>query len=180
MPDPFSETISNWTNFWMLTGSVAATLIGLIFVSVSLHIDVIASARKDSDIRAMARQTFGNFLLIISFAFIFMVPSSRPFYIGAILLILGLWQLARTGLLWLKFGQGKSSEGQVFAASQIRGSLLIPDTICYLTLVYLAIEIMQGETSNLGWMVMVVIWILVSATKSAWDLMLRLAELKRP
>lgn len=37
----------------MLTGSVAATLIGLIFVSVSLHIDVIASARKDSDIRAM-------------------------------------------------------------------------------------------------------------------------------
>ena len=56
----------------MLTGSVAATLIGLIFVSVSLHIDVIASARKDSDIRAMARQTFGNFLLIISFALVYL------------------------------------------------------------------------------------------------------------
>lgn len=158
MSPSFAETISNWTNFWMLTGSVAATLIGLIFVSVSLHIDVIASARKDSDIKAMARQTFGNFLLIISFA---------------------LWQLARTGLLWIKFGQGKISEGQVFAASQIRGNLLIPDTICYLTLVYLAIEIMQGDTSDLGWIVMVVIWILISATKSAWDLMIRLAELKR-
>ena len=78
MSDPFVETIDSWTNFFMLTGSVAATLIGLIFVSVSLHIDFIASVRKDSDMNTMARQTFGDFLMILSFAFIFMVPFETP------------------------------------------------------------------------------------------------------
>lgn len=53
MSDLFAETINSWTNFYMLTGSAAATLVGLIFVSVSLHIDFIASAKNDSDMSIM-------------------------------------------------------------------------------------------------------------------------------
>jgi len=112
MSDPFVETIDSWTNFFMLTGSVAATLIGLIFVSVSLHIDFIASVRKDSDMNTMARQTFGDFLMILSFAFIFMVPFETPMGVGVPLLILGLMMLARTGKLWLKFARSRSSRGR--------------------------------------------------------------------
>lgn len=52
MSDPFAEPIASWENFYMLTGTAAATLVGLIFVSVSLHIDFIASNKKDSNISA--------------------------------------------------------------------------------------------------------------------------------
>lgn len=175
----FSEVISSWHDFYMLTGSAAATLIGLIFISVSLHINVLAKAEKFGDIRSLASQTFTNFLLILSFAFIFMVPSSGPTGIGAPLLILGLLELGRTARLWLKFGFGRRSENQAFEASQMRWMLLLPNTICFLALIIVAIEILQGSTRFLDWMVMIIIWLLISASHSAWDLMLRLAEMKR-
>ncbi len=179
MSDPFTDTIDSWTNFYMLTGSAAATLVGLIFVSVSLHIDFIASARKDSDLKFMAGQTFGNFLIILSFAFIFMVPSDTPMGIGIPLLILGLWQLVRTGGLWLKFMRSRMQERRIFTSYQIIWELLIPNTVCYMVVVFLAVQIMQGITYNLEWMVMVIIWLIISATKNAWDLMLQVAEMKR-
>lgn len=179
MSDPFTETLESWENFYMLTGTAAATLVGLVFVSVSLHIDFIASTKKDSDMNTIASQIFGNFLIILSFAFIFMVPSDTPLGIGVPLLILGLWKLAGTGRLWLKFARTRSSDRQSFTSNQIIWELLIPNTVCYMVVSFLAIEIMQGDAHNLEWMVMVIIWLTISATKNAWNLMLRVAEMKK-
>lgn len=179
MSDPFTDAVGTWQNFYMLTGSAAATLMGLIFVSVSLHIDIISRTEKYEDIRVLAIQTFVNFLLIISFAFIFMVPSDTPFGIGIPLLILGFLGIVRTARLWLKFGIRASSLDQVFNVNQIRWSLLIPNTICFITLIIVAADVLQGNTRFLGWMILIIIWLLISATKTAWDLMLRVGELKR-
>lgn len=149
----------------MLTGSAAATLIGLIFISVSLHIDVLAKAEKFGDVRSLASQTFVNFLLILSFAFIFMIPSSTPIRTGAPLLILGLLELGRTAWLWLKFGFGRKSKDQLFEASKMRWVLLLPNTICYISLIVVAIDVLQGNARFLGWMVMIIIWLLITAAK---------------
>jgi hypothetical protein len=54
----FIESIDSWRDFYMLTGSASATLVGLIFVAVTLHIDVIAEAKKSSDIRMLAEEIF--------------------------------------------------------------------------------------------------------------------------
>jgi hypothetical protein len=70
----------------MLTGSTAAILLGLLFVAVSLHIDILSKARKSSDVRMFALQAFENFMIIIGFAFI--VPmgvlgyGNFPFSLG--------------------------------------------------------------------------------------------------
>src|SRR5512138_1082997 len=179
MSDQFMDAVAAWQNFYMLTGSAAATLMGLIFVSVSLHIDIISETEKYRDIRVLAIQTFVNFLLILSFAFIFMVPSDTPSGIGIPLLILGFLGLVRTARLWLKFGIKDSSKDQVFKVNQIRWNLLIPNTICFITLIIVAVDVLQGNTRFLGWMVLIIIWLLISATKIAWELMLRVGELKR-
>ena len=44
----------------MLAGAASATLVGLIFVAVTLHIDVIAEAKKSSDVRMLVEQIFIN------------------------------------------------------------------------------------------------------------------------
>ncbi|VVB65251.1 Uncharacterised protein [uncultured archaeon] len=94
-------------------------------------------------------------------------------------MILGLLELGRTAKLWLKFGFGGRSKNGIFEASQMRWVLLLPNTICYLALIFVAIDILQGSTRFLDWMVMIIIWLLISASKNAWDLMLRLAEMKQ-
>jgi hypothetical protein len=174
----FVESIDSWRDFYMLTGSASATLVGLIFVAVTLHIDVIAEARKSSDIRMLAEEIFINFLMILSFAFIFVVPSDTSAGIGYPLLILGMTQIVHTAALWLRFLRRKD-ERRVFASSMILRGLLIPNTICYLTLTFIGADILQGKTRYLGWMVMVIVWLTIAAVENTWHLMMRVAELKR-
>jgi len=175
----FVESVDAWRDFYMLTGSASATLTGLIFVAVSLHIDVIAEAKRSSDIRMLAGQIFINFVLILSFAFIFMIPSDTPYGIGVPLLILGVIELVHTIGLWRSFLKGRKERDNMFAPSQILWKLLIPGTVCYSALVIIAYDILQGNVRLLGWMVLVIVWLIVSATENTWDLMLRIAEMKK-
>lgn len=177
--DAFVETVERWHDFYMLAGTAAATLIGLIFVAVSLHIDVIATAKKSSDIGVLARQTFSNFIFILSFAFIFMVPSDTPLGIGVPLLFLGLLGIIQTARLYRSFGFHDKSKDRIFEDSKLWRVLLLPNTICFLTLIYVAAEVLQRRTGNLSWMVLVIIFLLITATKNTWDLMLRVAEIKQ-
>jgi hypothetical protein len=174
----FVESIDSWRDFYMLTGSASATLVGLIFVAVTLHIDVIAEAKKSSDIRMLAEEIFINFLMILSFAFIFVVPSDSPSGLGYPLLILGILQLAHTSVLWLRFLRNKG-ENRAFASSMILRGLLIPNTVCYMTIIVIGADVLQGKTSYLGWMVMVIVWLTIAAVENTWHLMMRVAELKQ-
>jgi len=56
---------------------------------------------------------------------------------------------------------------------------LIPNTICYLALFLIGADVLQGSTRYPDWMVMIVVWLTIAAVDNTWDLMLRIAELKR-
>jgi hypothetical protein len=172
-----SEALAGWQNFYMLTGASAASLIGLLFVSVSIHIDTIVSLQKNDAVRALAEQTFRNLIIILLFAFIFTVPDPTPYGTGIPLLILGLLGLWRTVWLWIKFS--RISKIHILKAEQLLKQLLIPNTICYLALLNVSISLIQGSTSILNWMVLVVIYLTIAALISAWTLMVHLAEAKR-
>jgi hypothetical protein len=174
----FIESIDSWRDFYMLTGSASATLVGLIFVAVTLHIDAIAEAKKSSDIRMLAEEIFINFLMILSFAFIFVVPSDSPSGLGYPLLILGILQLGHTSVLWLKFLRSRGEPRSIASRTLLRG-LLIPNTVCYLALVVISVDILHAETRLLGWMVMVIVWLTIAAVENTWHLMMRVAELKQ-
>lgn len=171
-----SEAVAGWQNFYMLAGASAATLVGLLFVSVSMHIDTIVSLQKTEAVRALADQTFRNFIMVLSFAFIFTIPDPTPQGTGIPLLILGLLGLWRTIWLWIKFS--RKSEIHILKAEQLLRQLLIPNTVCYLALISISISLIQGSVNTLIWMVLVVIYLSIAALISAWTLMVRLAEAK--
>jgi hypothetical protein len=178
MVEDFAAIIDRWHDFYMLAGSAAATLLGLLFVAVSLHIDTIAKTRKSSDVVEFARRTLSNFLVILAFAFIFVIPDQSKYGMGIPLLLLGLVEMWNIAKLWKRFEFG-SKEERVLDTAQFRSNLLIPNTICYLAQIFISIELLYGNPDYLGWMTMVVIWLIIDASESAWILMLRLAETKR-
>jgi len=177
MVEDFAAIIDEWHDFYMLAGSAAATLLGLLFVAVSLHIDTIAKTRKSSDVVEFARRTLSNFLVILAFAFIFVIPSQSRYGTGIPLLLLGLVEMWSIAKLWKRFEFG-SKEERVLDTEQFRSSLLIPNTVCYMVQIFISVELLYGNTNYLGWMTMVVIWLIIDASESAWILMLRLAETK--
>jgi hypothetical protein len=172
-----SEALIGWQNFYMLVGASAASLIGLLFITLSIHIDTLVSLQKNDAVRALADQTFRNFIIILSFAFIFTIPNPTPQGTGIPLLILGLLGFWRTVWLWTKFG--RISKIHILKAEQLLRQLLIPNTICYLALIGISISLFQGSVDILRWMVFVVIYLTIAALISAWTLMIRLAETKR-
>jgi CBS domain containing-hemolysin-like protein len=68
MPDPWLQQLEAWRNFYMLLGTAAATLTGLMFVVVSLGPQQIG-ARTATGVRAFVTPTvvyFTTVLVVVS------------------------------------------------------------------------------------------------------------------
>lgn len=82
--------LHDWQNFYLLTGTAAATLIGLLFVGVSISVGVNLMMKRVGE----AIETFVTPILI-SYAQVFLIsclgviPFQAPLIPGAILLALG-------------------------------------------------------------------------------------------
>jgi hypothetical protein len=80
----------NWSNFFTLTGTAGATLVGLLFVVVTLN-TALTSSRKLDIARASMSPALYNFtdVLLQSMVVLAPWPSNRPS--GVIFILLGIW-----------------------------------------------------------------------------------------
>jgi hypothetical protein len=155
------------------SGSAAFTLLGLVF-AVSINIRTITMADKQGDLARFAYETLTSFLMVLIIALIFVIPEQGPYGMGIPLLIIGLLRMWSAAKLWKRFHfEGKGLRFLDNALFQ-RG-LLIPNSICHLTLIVTSISLLYRSTNYLGWMTMVIIWLLIVGSMDAWALMLRLA-----
>ncbi|MBV9578558.1 MAG: hypothetical protein JO057_08215 [Chloroflexi bacterium] len=82
--DVFSQGLQPWHDFFTLMGSSAAALLGLLFVSASIHLDALTG-----DAQALAHETFNQFFLLLLLAAVCLVPGLTPSMFGVALLLLG-------------------------------------------------------------------------------------------
>src|SRR6185503_18147666 len=84
----------HWSDFFLLVGSAAAVLIGLIFVVISLMQD-----RSRSSVLAGAQLYMGPIVLGVSFVLVLsaaaLMPGMTPVRFAAVTAIVALWGLAR-------------------------------------------------------------------------------------
>src|SRR5207253_10425095 len=71
---PYQVMAQRWHDFYIIAGTAAATLVGLLFVGLSLHLRAVLSR---SEVRSLARVTLANFGLIL-FVSLFMVIPQGP------------------------------------------------------------------------------------------------------
>jgi hypothetical protein len=83
--DTFTQAVEGWHDFYLLIGTAAATLVGLLFVGLSLNIDVI-TREANADLRVLAAQAFTNFLNVVMLAVLFLIPRQVPPGLGLPLL----------------------------------------------------------------------------------------------
>jgi hypothetical protein len=73
-----------WRDFYIVSGTAAATLVGLLFVGLSLHLRAVLSR---SEVRGLARVTLANFGLLLFVSLFMLIPQSAsatsPFLIAA-------------------------------------------------------------------------------------------------
>ena len=174
--NPFSELLSHWTGFYQLAGTASATLAGLLFVMVSLHIDLLAQERSKV-IRALARQTLTNFMYILVISLMFQVLFAGPVPIGLLLLAIGLLGTNEEVRLGLQIRQQNRSEAAPMPRRQLVGRLVLP-TASYAIILVIGVALLLGQIDALPWMVAAIILLLLNATINSWDMLIYLAVLK--
>jgi hypothetical protein len=115
-------------------------------------------------------------LLLISL--VFMIPRQGPYGTGIPLLFMGMGMMWRAAKLWKRFEFG-SKEQRFLDSALFRSKLLIPNTVCCAVLIFISVDLLYGNTYYLSWMTLVIIWLLIASSWSAWSLMLRLADLEK-
>lgn len=177
MHGSFSSDISSWESFFMLAGTASATLIGLLFVAVSLHLDLIGESGA-ATVLSLARRTFTRFILVVIIALLFLVPHQDPRGLGLPLLAFGIVDVLRTlRLSRVVVSTPEVSVGLERTVTRLLLPVFLP-LVSGIGLILVAATLLAGTTAYLYWMVPIVGVMLTNAATNAWDLMLGLARYK--
>ncbi len=163
--DEFSTGIEQWRDFFTVAGAAAATIIGLLFVAVTLRQD-IRNAPANSLLRSMVSQNFTNLLVVLLFSLYFMVPDMGRTGMGWSLLITAAFPLANIPRSWSRFRNDPELTGDVAC-----WTFLVP-ALCYLATIGIAIAVFFQDDTEMAWFVPVIAFLIAIPTRNAWELLM--------
>jgi hypothetical protein len=169
--ETFTQAVEGWHDFYLMIGTAAATLVGLLFVSLSLNVDMI-TREANTDLRELATHTFGNFMSVLMFAVLFLIPHQVPQGLGLPLLGIGGYGLYNTVSHFL---ETRRKSPRAWGVGGVGLRFVVP-SLCFVTLMIIAVSVLLGQTGGLYWLVPVMILLTVAASRNAWDLLLRLRK----
>jgi hypothetical protein len=166
--------MQGWSNFYELIGGAAATLIGLLFVAVSVNADkILGEAHAHS--RLLAEQAFQNYLAVLIITLIAFFPgiSLRSFgysVIGATL-VWSAWIVTR---IYLTASTAAASVSRLRTLRLYFGSFM-----GFVTLLYAGWQISFGKIDDHDDVAAGLLLLLISATLVSWELLISIASDKR-
>jgi hypothetical protein len=166
----FIQAVEGWHDYYHVMGDASAALMGLLFVSLSLNVREI-TRKINADLRVLAAQTFTNFICLVMFALLFVIPNQGPLGLGLPMLGIDMILLVVTARRFIQARRHPRTWG--------RGDLILRfaiPSICFVTIFAIAVTVLLGNTGGLYWFVPVTILLLWGASINAWDLLLKLHE----
>jgi hypothetical protein len=176
MDGAFAETVEDWSGFFAFTGGAAATLLGLLFVSVSLRLDIFRR-REIADVRDFAALTFASYLVALAVAGLSLAPHQRWQTLALPLALLGLTGLAAFALFvreWRRLNPSSPAPRPGLDPGRPQGWLFIIGVAApYAGLVVVAGLLWENRAEALAGLAIVQGALLAFATMNAWLMLSR-------
>jgi len=172
--DPnFSALLGQWTNFYEIAATGAATFSGLLFVGISINVDVISREEKRI-LRTGAQMIFDLFLTVFFVDLLLLLPDLSP--------LVAAWIIAGGGVLGLGLPAVEllrrwRSPAPSALPTQLVLPLLTP-VVLDLILIRQGVAIGAGDTTALVLLPVVLVVILVAALILSWRLLIDVARVK--
>jgi hypothetical protein len=166
--DGFSQTVEHWQAFYMMAGTAAATLLGLLFVAISINLDLIIRDENVS-LGALASETINNFVYVLFVAITFLIPNQTPLGLGIPLLAIGVFGLLDNGRFLMTALRNRKPQ---WGLAYIFWRFIFP-LIALLALVVISVFVLQGNVRVLYGLVFVIIILLAVAILNSWVLLIR-------
>ena len=167
MPLTFDQQIVLWQPFFTTVAAVSATLVGLLFVSLSINREKIAAASNRILLR-LAERSFSDFIIVLLVALFFLIPAEGRRALAVELLALAAFRLRRLAVQILSNLRG----GKPAAVGGLLMEYMLP-AFTILGLVASGIGIYREDIRAVYYCTVPVIAILlVRASRNAWLLLL--------
>lgn len=162
--ESFYDSLTRWQPFFAAVAGATATLVGLLFVSLSINREKITAAENRHLLR-LAQRSFGDYLFAMFIALLFLVPNHETYGLAGPLFILAAvrgWFLIRALARAIK-EQASTWGGwreQIFSV------------LSWLGLIVAGVEIYRGQILATFILVPVISLLLVNASMNAWALLI--------
>jgi hypothetical protein len=170
MDGAFSQALAEWTAFYALMGGAAATLLGLLFVAVSVRLNIFHQ-REVADVRDFAAFTFGTFLVAIAVAGFAIAPHAHRISLALSLLLVSIAAFAAiawSSRLWIRLNAPAAGTPPGYTSGDWRGlAYFLLMSGPYAGLIAVVVLLWRSHPSALGWLAVVKGWLLAMGTVAA-------------
>jgi tryptophan-rich sensory protein len=166
MEAEFANEVAEWHDFYAAIAGAAATLLGLLFVSLALSPAVMRDGSPNGT-RVWAGQTFHNFLVLLAIAFVALIPNQTSLGVGIPLVILGV-QGAYRVVVDIRLAQRDPDPGWSGRQTLLRFASPVAG---YALCIWAAVLAFQDDPDAMAWLIPVIFLLVMSASSSCWDLL---------
>lgn len=165
----------HWHEFFLMTGTAAVTLAGLLFVAISLHLDTLIHPAR-AHLLALSRSILMSYVMVLTLSLMMLVPQQpmRPvavelIAVGVVFFIITVRQVRRE----------KALDHPDFPLRVFRRRLM-PTMIGYAMVAATGVGMLWLKVPDfLYFLIGALCMLLGNATGASWDLLVRTAKVRR-
>ena len=170
----FAEYVDSWHEFFLLAGTAAVTLVGLLFVALSLHLDQLVED-SHAHLLGLARVTLGTYTMIMTLSLMMLAPAFSPRITGVMLIAVAVVSAAFTLRTVVR---NEHHEEGGFTRKNLRRRLRLP-IVGYAMTAVSGLGVLLGVPELMNWMLGVICMLLGNAVGTSWELLIHVARHKR-
>lgn len=172
--ESFHRAIETWHEFYLLAGTAAVTLMGLLFVSLSIHLERVTH-ESGRHLEAMAREAFSSFLIVLFVSLMMLTPAAAQRPLATSLVVIGLMRGLQT-LLRLRVSMGGRTSTTRFSLRTVMLRFAFP-LIGSGMLVSAGISLARHWVEEgLALIMTACVFLLADAAKTSYELLIRTAR----
>lgn len=171
METAFQAELDQWGAYFGFVGTGAVTLLGLLFIAVSLRLNIFRD-QNVADVRDFARLTLFSFLAPMAITGLALMPHEQPLMLALPLLLVSAVGVVASIILvreWVVLNQGQESNGKGVQPGQVRGWIYVAIVgLEYLALSVVAVLFLTGSGVGFFTLAGVQGWMVLTGTVNAW------------
>jgi hypothetical protein len=168
----FTAAALSWQSFYLLAGTAAATLVGLMFVAVTFGSSLVTE-ESSSTARAFLDPTFTHFVQVLLTGCLITIPSLGSRLFGVLLLSIGVLRIATTFRVYRQMQRAQLLHSDIELSDWLMG-VAFP-LICHLLLGVTGVAFFESYAVAFNGLAIVTLAILLIGVFGAWELMVWMA-----
>jgi hypothetical protein len=174
MPEAFIETLHSWQNFYFMSGGAAATLLGLMFIAVSLGIHLVSEQNREK-VKHFVEPSIFYFVSALLLAGTMLVPVYTPPGLALVLFAGGAFGLSRT-ITFVRPLIQPARKYQDFDIPEWLAQIIMPPLAYVLMILAACCLIIDQWSIAFMSLFLAILLLLVSAISNTWSLVLWIVD----